>query len=57
MTRFQKAIANLDNNGITAFEEDGVIYVEVNEYNLEISQFEISFQADEYDRNLAEETE
>lgn len=44
----EKAVENLKEKGIDAKIENGVVYVVVNDTMLEISDFEIRFQADEF---------
>jgi len=47
----QKAVKNLADKGINAKIEHGNVYVEIDEVLLEISEFEIRFQADEFCKN------
>jgi hypothetical protein len=47
----QKAVKNLADKGINAKIEHGNVYVEIDEVLLEISKFEIEFQADEFCKN------
>lgn len=50
MNKFEKAILNLENKGISArLEGDDSIYVYIADTEVEISEFEINFQANEYD--------
>jgi len=52
MTQNQKAILAIADKGVIAFEENGTVYIEVEETPFEISEFEKNFQAEEYDRSL-----
>jgi len=52
MTQNQKAILAITDKGVMAFEENGTVYIEVEETPFEISEFEKNFQAEEYDRSL-----
>jgi len=52
MTQNQKAILSITDKGVMAFEENGTVYIEVEETPFEISEFEKNFQAEEYDRSL-----
>ena len=54
MTLFEKALANLDDIGVSAFEDNDTIYVYCGETPLEIAIYEIEFQANEYDRKQQE---
>ena len=57
MTLFDKALANLDDIGIQAFEDNDTIYVYCgvdNDIPVEIAIYEIEFQASEYDRKKEE---
>lgn len=54
MRLFEKALANLDDIGVSAFEDNNTIYVYCGEIPLEIAVYEIEFQADEYDRKQEE---
>ena len=47
----QKAVKNLADKGINAKIEHGNVYVQIDEVLLEISKFEIEFQADEFCKN------
>jgi hypothetical protein len=47
----QKAVKNLQEKGINARIENGTIYVVIDEVLLELSEFEIKFQADEFCKN------
>lgn len=49
MTRNEKAVAMLIENGITAHVENDTVYVTVEDCQLEIAQFEIDFQASRWD--------
>ncbi|MCA6372258.1 MAG: hypothetical protein IM631_12835 [Cytophagales bacterium] len=48
LTLHEKAVENLKKKGIDAKIENGVVYVVVNDTMLEISDFEIRFQSDEF---------
>lgn len=54
MTQEEKAVKNLENKGIVATEENGAVYVYIEDIMLEISEFEIQFQANEFDQNKEE---
>jgi hypothetical protein len=47
MSKIEKALANLEKKGITAKFQNNTIYVVIGDYELEISQFEIDFQANQ----------
>lgn len=49
MTKNEKAVSVLSDKGIDARVENDTVYVVVNDYSLELAQFEIDFQADEYE--------
>lgn len=49
MTKLQKAVANLEDRGITAKIEFDSVYVFIEWSELELSEDEIDFQADEWD--------
>ena len=51
MTKNQKAIENLEEKNISALEDNGTVYVLINEVPLELAQYEIDFQAKEYDES------
>ena len=55
MTRNQKAVAYLQSCNIEAKEENDVVYVFVNDRQLEISNFEIAFNSNQYDIHLKED--
>ena len=48
MNRLEKALYMLTFKGIDAKIENDTIYVIINDYSLELSEFEIVFQIDEY---------
>lgn len=50
MTIYEKALANLKGVGISAFEKNDRIYLDINQTPIEISLHEIAIQASEYDR-------
>ncbi len=54
MTQNEKAIANLKEKGVYAHEENGTVYIHVNEYPFEIAIFEIEYQRLEYDEKRTE---
>lgn len=54
MTRNEKAIAQLENCGITAKEENETVYVLIKDTELELSEFEINFRAKVYDEENAD---
>lgn len=49
----QKAVINLSNKGIDARIDscENSVYISINDTELEISQFELDFQAQEYDES------
>jgi hypothetical protein len=51
LTLNEKAVENLKEKGIDAKIENGVVYVTVGDSDLEISDFEIRFQANLYTEN------
>jgi hypothetical protein len=55
MNKIEKALANLEEKGVTAKLENNTIYVVIGDSELEISQFEIDFQADEWDCSKRDE--
>lgn len=50
MTHLEKALEVLFEKGIDAKIENDVLYVCINEYDLELSDFEVDFQASEYEK-------
>lgn len=50
MTNVEKAKINLAKNNIYTTIENGELYVNVGDKQLELSEFEIDFQASEYDK-------
>jgi hypothetical protein len=54
MTTNQKAIENLAEKGISALEDNGTVYIIVNETPFELAQYEIDFQAKEYDESQSD---
>jgi len=55
MTHNQKAVAYLQSCNIEAKEENDVVYVSVNDRQLEISKFEIAFNSNQYEIHLKDE--
>ena len=49
MTRLEKAVANLESKGVDCKTYNDTVYVIVDWNELELSDFEIDFQATEYD--------
>lgn len=49
MTQNEKALQNLEDIDIQAKEENGTVYVVIGDSQLELSEFEIEYQAKEYD--------
>jgi hypothetical protein len=49
MTRNEKAVTMLEENGITAHIENDTVYVTVEDCQLELAEFEIEFQASRWD--------
>jgi len=56
MTRNEKAVANLEEKDIQSKIENGTVYVIIGFSELELSEFEITFQADEFDERKKEES-
>lgn len=52
MNRLEKAVANLESKGIDCKTQNDTVYVIVDWNELELSDFEIDFQAGEYEENL-----
>ena len=50
MNRLEKALAVLVDKGIDAKIENDTIYIIVNDYSLELSEFEIEFQINEFNK-------
>lgn len=58
MTRNEKAVAQLESMDIEAKVENDTVYVCIGDTALELAEFEINYQAKEYDKNaLIEFTE
>jgi hypothetical protein len=57
MTNNQKAINMLVSKDITAQEENDTVYVRAGNVQLEISEFEINFQAERFDEYVKENGE
>lgn len=55
MTRNKKAISYLESCGISAKEDNGEVYVFINDRQLEISNFEVAFNANQYEIHLKDE--
>jgi hypothetical protein len=51
MDRYEKAVANLLNRGISAYRNQEYVYVDFDGIELEISSAEIEFQSELYDTN------
>jgi hypothetical protein len=47
------AILNLESKGITAKQENSTVYVCIGDNELELSEFEINFQASEWDKKIS----
>jgi hypothetical protein len=54
MKKNQKAVNAITDKGVSAFEENGTVYIEVSDIPFEISEFEINFQAKLYSETLTE---
>lgn len=54
MTRNQKAVAQLEDCGIEAKEENGTVYVFCGDTPLEIAEYEIRFREHLYDTHKIE---
>lgn len=46
MEKLQKAVESLEQKGISAFIENGTVYINIDGIHLELSQHEINFQAE-----------
>jgi|TARA_R110000822_G_scaffold213107_10_gene348472 hypothetical protein len=55
MTNNQKAVTRLESIDISAFEDNDTVYVDIDGTKLEIAEYEINFQAREYDKAIAED--
>lgn len=53
MTNNKKAILQLESCGVTAKEENGTVYVCVDDLELELAEFEINYRAERYDEENA----
>jgi hypothetical protein len=56
MTRNEKAVANLEEKDIQAKVENDTVYVIIGFTELELSDFEIEYQANEFDMRKEEES-
>ena len=56
MTRNEKAVANLEEKDIQAKVENDTVYVIIGFTELELSDFEIEYQANEFDMKKEEES-
>jgi len=54
MTRLEKALYNLEGMGIDANINSDTIYVHIQDTELELSEFEINYQAQCYDDSIEE---
>ena len=52
MTRLEKAVANLESRDVNASIENDTVYVIIGCNSLQLSDFEIDFQAGEYEEML-----
>lgn len=52
MTRLEKAVANLETRSVNATIENDTVYVNIGWNFLQLADFEIDFQAGEYEENL-----
>jgi hypothetical protein len=50
MTNNEKAVKRLESLDISAKVDLGSVYIFIGDITLELSEFEINFQADEYDK-------
>lgn len=57
MNKNQKAAAQLDSIDIYTKLENDTVYVCIGDTYLELSEFEINFRAEEYDKNILIEEE
>jgi hypothetical protein len=55
MTKNEKAIANLANKDITAVETNNTVYVVIGDVQLELAEYEINFNAREYEETITYE--
>ena len=51
MNNNQKAVAQLESMGISAKVENDTVYVFIGDVELELAEFEINYQAKEYEKN------
>ena len=49
MTRNKKAVQSIIEKGVSAYETNNTVYIEVDGISFEIAEFEIEFQARDYD--------
>ena len=56
MSRNEKAVANLEEKDIQAKVENDTVYVIIGFTELELSDFEIEYQANEFDMRKEEES-
>lgn len=49
LTKNMKCIAQLSDCGVEAIEENGTVYVVIDDVKLELAEFEIEFRANLYD--------
>jgi hypothetical protein len=55
LTQNEKAVSNLESLDVNAKIENDTVYVIIGFNELELSDFEIKYQADEFDRKKVEE--
>lgn len=55
LTKNQKAISRLESISVNAKEENDTVYVIIEDTELELSQFEIDYQANCFDEESEEE--
>lgn len=53
LNALKNCVANLKEKGISARIENNTVYVEINDYSLELSDFEIKFQAGQFKNKKA----
>lgn len=56
LTQNEKAVSNLEGLDINAKIENDTVYVIIGDTELELSEFEIKYQADEFDKKKLEES-
>ena len=52
LNELQKALLWFQHNGFSASEDDGTIYIYVNDFNIQISTSELSYRAELWDDSV-----